>query len=114
MHVSEDGMVSAVNDEVVETGDEHQGNSNHVEECVPENRSNKHDLFDTPERETSDFVEPVKKCLNQLPSQNKKSLYLLAYIALITTWPVVGPALSVFFRKRFQGFWSGASVRRLK
>ncbi|KAL8540732.1 hypothetical protein ACS0TY_002094 [Phlomoides rotata] len=101
VHVLEDGMVSAVNDEVVETG------RDHAEECV-----NKHDL------QTSDFVAPAekKKCLNQLQlsSQNKKTLYLLAYIAIITTWPLVGPALSLFLRKRFQRFFSTPSVTRLK
>ncbi|KAK6121156.1 hypothetical protein DH2020_045077 [Rehmannia glutinosa] len=120
MHVSEDGMVTAVNEEVAETIEiRHQENADenktedeiNAEECVQEKQST--DINPTqPERDISDLVAPVKKCLTQLSRQNRKSLWLLAYIAIITTWPVVGSALTVFLRKKFQNIFSRASVRR--
>ncbi|KAK6121345.1 hypothetical protein DH2020_044917 [Rehmannia glutinosa] len=112
VHVSEDGMVTAVSEEVAETIEiRHQENADenktgdeiNAEECVQEKQST--DINPTqPERDISDLVAPVKKCLTQLSRQNRKSLWLLAYIAIITTWPVVGSALTVFLRKKFKIF----------
>ncbi|PIN26952.1 Alpha/beta hydrolase [Handroanthus impetiginosus] len=117
MHVSEDGIVTAVSQEAAEMGTEHQENKvqNNTKETIPaeesiEKQNTKMGL--TPERDISDIVAPVKRCLNQLSRQNRKSLWLLAYIAIITTWPVVGSALAVFLRKRFGGLFSRSSLRR--
>ncbi|KAI3448346.1 hypothetical protein Pfo_005011 [Paulownia fortunei] len=124
--VLEDGMVTGVSDEVAEIEVRHQENLDqdktedtiHAEGCVLKKENTKIDLSqppdiaNSPERGISDIVAPVKKCLNQLSRQNRKSLWLLGYIAIITTWPVVGSVLSVFLRKRFQNLFSRASGRR--
>ncbi|AQK86355.1 alpha/beta-Hydrolases superfamily protein [Zea mays] len=47
----------------------------------------------------SDAIGPVKKSINQLSRSQGKSIWLLAYIALVTSWPLLG-ALGFFFRKR--------------
>lgn len=44
----------------------------------------------------------VEKCFYQLSRQNKKSIWLLAYIALLSSWPIVGAALGYFLGKRFK------------
>lgn len=126
VHVKEDGMVSAASDEVAEIEVRRQENMDQnknedtvtAEQNVQEKQNTKSELTQppevarSPERDISDIIAPVKRCLNQLSRQNRKSLWLLAYIALITTWPVVGSALSVFLRKRFQNLFSRASGRR--
>ncbi|KAL0387223.1 UNVERIFIED_CONTAM: hypothetical protein Sradi_2604100 [Sesamum radiatum] len=124
VHVKEDGMVSAANNQVAEIEVRHQENmdENKSEDTVPaepnvqEKQNAKVELTQppdvarSPERDITDIVAPVKRCLNQLSRQNRKSLWLLAYIAILTTWPVVGSALSVFLRKRFQDLLSRASA----
>ncbi|KAL0412758.1 UNVERIFIED_CONTAM: hypothetical protein Sradi_1477500 [Sesamum radiatum] len=128
VHVKEDGMVSAANNQVAEIEVRHQENmdENKSEDTVPaepniqEKQNTKVELTQppdvarSPERDITDIVAPVKRCLNQLSRQNRKSLWLLAYIAILTTWPVVGSALSVFLRKRFQDLLSRVSGKRIK
>ncbi|KAH6802449.1 alpha/beta-Hydrolases superfamily protein [Perilla frutescens var. frutescens] len=110
VHVSEDGMVTGVSDEVPETGVEHQQNieeNRAGDEIHVKKQSRKDDLSEQPniDQAMSDIVAPVMKCLNQLSHENRTSSWLLAYIAIMTTWPVVGSAVSVFLRKKFQGFF---------
>ncbi|XP_022773505.1 phospholipase ABHD3-like isoform X2 [Durio zibethinus] len=47
-----------------------------------------------------DVIAPVKRCLNHLSRQNRKSMWVLAYIAIITSWPIVGSAFRIFSRKK--------------
>ncbi|XP_011092322.1 phospholipase ABHD3-like isoform X2 [Sesamum indicum] len=126
VHVKEDGMVSAANNQVAEIEVQHQENMDenkseetlHAEPNVQEKQNTKVELTQppdvarSPEQDITDIVAPVKRCLNQLSRQNRKSLWLLAYIAILTTWPVVGSALSVFLRKRFQDLLSRVSGKR--
>ncbi|KAG6427271.1 hypothetical protein SASPL_111513 [Salvia splendens] len=98
VHLCQDGMVGGVSDE---TQVEHQeqnksGDRIHVELNQPPNT----------DQGMATIVAPVMKRLNQLSRQNRTSLWLLAYIAFLTTWPLVGSAVSVFFRKRFQARFS--------
>ncbi|GER54964.1 alpha/beta hydrolase domain containing protein 1 [Striga asiatica] len=116
VHVSEDGMVSAVNNELAAQQEEenvHQSKTND-EELDQENK-NTNMILNQPQATArpleNDLVAPVKKCLNQLSRQNRNSLWLLAYIAIITTWPVVGSALKFFFRKKLKNFSSRTSVK---
>lgn len=102
VHIVEDGIVTAVGDEV-DIG---------VQRLENADQNKTQDTFFIEERQTSGLdhtqpldtkhVGPVKKSLNQISRQNRKSLWLLGYIAIITTWPLVGSALAIFFRKKFQ------------
>lgn len=123
VHILQDGMITAVSEEAsAEIGKPHQENvdQHKSQDTVQEERNTNSSLIQPPpgiahyssERDISDLVSPVKKCLNQLSRQNQKSVWLLAYVAIITTWPVVGPALSAFLRRKFRNIFSGASVRR--
>ncbi|KAL3515704.1 hypothetical protein ACH5RR_022606 [Cinchona calisaya] len=65
-----------------------------------------------PGRDANDISFLVKRCVNQLSRHSRKSMWLLAYIAIITTWPVVGSALLLFFKKKFRNVFSGTSLRK--
>lgn len=53
----------------------------------------------------------VKRCLKQLSKQSRKSMWLLVYVAIVSTWPLVGSALLFVFRKKLKGAFP-ASLRR--
>ncbi|KAL6560690.1 hypothetical protein OROGR_004249 [Orobanche gracilis] len=119
VHVSEDGMITAVSDETsVQQENTNQNKTECTEERVQEkedadvNLNNNNQPPNTAHDLERDLVAPMKKCLNQLSRHNRKSLWLLAYVAIITTWPVVGSALTFFLRKKFQNLFSRASVKR--
>nr|XP_027113220.1 phospholipase ABHD3 [Coffea arabica] len=61
-------------------------------------------------RNASDIIAPVKRCVDKLSRHSRKSMWLLAYIAIITTWPVVGSALLLFFKKKFRTVFSRTSL----
>lgn len=93
VHLSKEGMVGGVSDEIeVEHQEQNKaGDGVHVGESRKD--------FD---QGMAGVVAPVMKRLNQVCRQNRTSLWLLAYIAFLTTWPLVGSAVSVFLRKRFR------------
>lgn len=103
VQVSVDGMVAGVSDEI---GAEHQdstdekkaGDRIHVEHGVQEKQSKREDHCI--EQGMREIVTPVVKCLNKLSRENRISVWLLAYIALATTWPLVGSAVSLFLKRR--------------
>nr|AHF21578.1 late embryogenesis abundant protein [Tamarix hispida] len=51
---------------------------------------------------TADMIRFVKQRLNQLSRQNRRSMWLLVYISVATSWPLVGSALYFFFRKKMK------------
>ncbi|KAL7082361.1 hypothetical protein ACP275_14G093800 [Erythranthe tilingii] len=116
VHVLQNGMISAVGEEVAEIGilnKENVDQDTKEEDTVnaeQEKVSTEIDLIQP--QKIVDIIAPVKKRLNQLSRQNRKSMWLLAYVAIVTTWPVVGPALSFFLRRRFRNPFSPASVKR--
>ncbi|XP_073028591.1 embryogenesis-associated protein EMB8-like [Primulina eburnea] len=112
VHIVEDGIVTAVGDEV----------NLGVQRLDNADQNKTQDMYFIEGKQTSGLdhtqpldtkhVGPVKKSLNQISRQNRKSLWLLGYIAIVTTWPLVGSALAIFFRKKFQNRLSLATFRR--
>lgn len=49
-----------------------------------------------------DVLTPLKRYVGQLSRQNRLSIWLLVYIAITTSWPLVGSALSLVFGKRLR------------
>ncbi|KAL5558490.1 hypothetical protein UlMin_034701 [Ulmus minor] len=45
---------------------------------------------------------PVKRCLDLLRRQGRFSIWLLAYVAVVTSWPLLGSALQVIYRKKLR------------
>ncbi|KAL6962042.1 hypothetical protein U1Q18_036998 [Sarracenia purpurea var. burkii] len=111
VHVT-DGMVAPMGNElmtndVVEDFPEVQNSRDKVteevaldsKECEPMTQVKPDHL---PEDVNSfDITNPIRRCLNQLSRQNKTSMWLLGYIAIISTWPLVGAALH-FFKKKIR------------
>ncbi|KZV48655.1 abhydrolase domain-containing protein 3 [Dorcoceras hygrometricum] len=112
VHILEDGIVTAVGNEVdlgvqgLENADQ-----NKTQDMFSIEGKQTPGLDQTPHLDV-EHVGPVKKSLNQISRQNRKSLWLLGYIAIITTWPLVGSALKIFFKKKFQNRLSLSSFRR--
>lgn len=50
----------------------------------------------------SDALMPIKRCMNQLARNSRRSLWLIAYIAIITTWPLVGSAMVLALKKKIR------------
>lgn len=50
---------------------------------------------------SKDKRTPVKTLLSQLSGKNKNSLWLLACVAVVTSWPVVGSVLALFFKRSY-------------
>ncbi|PKA58360.1 Embryogenesis-associated protein EMB8 [Apostasia shenzhenica] len=54
----------------------------------------------------------VRSSLNQLAKQSKKSMWLLLYIAIMSSWPLVGSTLLFLFRNKLKVFSPGSMRRR--
>jgi hypothetical protein len=49
-------------------------------------------------------VAPIKRSLNQLARSQGRSLWLLAYVAIVTSWPFLRTLGFFLFRKRLRNF----------
>ncbi|GMY17880.1 embryogenesis-associated protein EMB8 [Fagus crenata] len=58
-----------------------------------------------------DVISPVRKCLDLLSQQNRWSMWLLAYIAITTSWPLVGSAFNLVFKKKLRNVLPTAFFR---
>ncbi|XAR56312.1 Alcohol O-acetyltransferase [Bertholletia excelsa] len=138
LNVTEDGMLAATGDEQTMSAETATGNEQTMSAEVAPNEPVVQSEMDktmtsemhksdqmTGERITftdgplqplgqdvNDIIIPVKRCINQLSRQSRKSIWLLAYIAIVSTWPVVGPAVTLFFQKKFSNFLPNALRRR--
>lgn len=66
-----------------------------------------------------DFIQPyvfvpIRRHMNQLSRRSRISIWLLACIAITTTWPLVDSALILFFKRKFRSFRPTALLRRKK
>ncbi|KAA3485141.1 embryogenesis-associated protein EMB8 isoform X2 [Gossypium australe] len=61
-----------------------------------------------------DVIAASKRWLNHLLfPKNGKSVWLLVYIAIITSWPILGSALRIFYsKKKLRNFSAATSHRR--
>lgn len=63
-------------------------------------------------RDLQEITAPVKKYIHQLSRANRRSMWLLTYIAIVTTWPLIGSALLVVFKRKLQNVLPAAWLRR--
>lgn len=133
VNVSEDGMVAALNNgptvDNVNQIDARQDKHHDGHDRVPEG-SKRDELVTNTNKESGDsssciaqttsahnpvpldVVTPFKRYLGQLSRQNRWSIWLLAYIAITTSWPLVGSALHLVFGKRLRNILPRGLVRR--
>ncbi|MQL79460.1 hypothetical protein Taro_011899 [Colocasia esculenta] len=57
-------------------------------------------------------IFPENKSRNQILRRNTKSIWMLAYIAAVTTWPLVGPVFLMAFKRKFKNVLPAALLRR--
>ncbi|XP_073000260.1 embryogenesis-associated protein EMB8-like [Typha latifolia] len=51
---------------------------------------------------TCDPISPLRKSVNQLSRRQGRSMWLLAYVAIVTTWPLLGSLVFSIFKKKFR------------
>ncbi|KAH9757951.1 AB hydrolase-1 domain-containing protein [Citrus sinensis] len=127
LNVSEDGMVAAVGNEQTRNSivGDHQTNSEMVldteqdeqltgakSDAVPNTDRTCEPPANTPDTELRNLTASVTSCWNQLSQRNKRSMWLLAYVAIITTWPLVGSALRFIFGKKRKNVLSATLTKR--
>ncbi|CAM8936305.1 unnamed protein product [Rhodiola kirilowii] len=126
VNVGGDGLVAAVgNEHTIHNIEEHnlqnQNLSTPLGECASEtntvNIQETVEPSDKPESTVSNVspdssFSPIKRCLKEITRRSNISLWLLAYIAITTSWPVVGYVLKMLYRKKTKGVPSSASVKR--
>ena len=133
--VAEDGMVAAVSNEQTED-DAVQESSEPQQPCGEETKlvsgpnpdeasaqpksdfvptieqTSGHATTSTQNSKPLDATSPVRRCLDLLRQQNRYSIWLLAYIAIVTSWPFLGSALQVLYRKKLRNVLPAALLRR--
>jgi hypothetical protein len=53
-----------------------------------------------------DAIAPVKRSINRLTRYQGRSVWLLAYISFVTSWPLLGSLAFIVFRKKFRNPFS--------
>ncbi|XP_047962700.1 embryogenesis-associated protein EMB8-like isoform X2 [Salvia hispanica] len=104
-----DGMVAAMGNEHID-GEETPENHSQTDQTVPvtDNHvsSGRKSHFATNDAQSSEDDGGskgsgiIQRCLHQLSRQSNKSIWLLAYIAIMSSWPLAGAALRYLHRKK--------------
>ena len=116
VNVSEDGMVTAVGNSQEDfiAEDECNEDADHIEkdedgilheersDLLTEKTQSKVDLNQPLDQNLNDLAVPVRRRMDQLLRLSRISIWLLAYIAIATTWPLVGSALLPFLKRKFK------------
>lgn len=88
---------------VVSDRNEESSSNNQMDDQKEREKTNSTDENVQPQGQgVKNLVVPIRKCLNQLSRQSRKSIWVLAYIALITSWPLMGSTLRFLFNKKFR------------
>ncbi|OMO92253.1 hypothetical protein COLO4_17736 [Corchorus olitorius] len=126
VNVTEDGMVAAVGNQPrdavqVDTPNEHMVQSKKDEDTNQEKGTSvgltdkpypeKH-LMQQPDQNVKDLIAPVQRRVDQLSRRSRQSIWLMAYIAIITTWPFVGSVLLSVLKRRFKSFVPASLLRK--
>ncbi|XP_045826983.1 embryogenesis-associated protein EMB8-like [Trifolium pratense] len=131
VNVTEDGMVAASNNEPTTTDNVEEINvrqdihHDSHDKVIEENKQDEL-LTKTESGDSSciaktasarnpvplDVITPIKRYVGQLSRENRWSTWLLVYIAITTSWPLVGSALYLVFGKKLRDFLPGGLARR--
>ncbi|XP_055816330.1 embryogenesis-associated protein EMB8-like [Solanum dulcamara] len=112
VNIREDGLVTAFSNEA--SGE--SGNEQLVKDDISVNNGtvqqepNATTEFD-PVRgpNINAMMVPVKNCLNQLSRRSKISMWVLACVAITTTWPILG---LLFYKKKLRNNFTSSSMKR--
>ncbi|CAA7051706.1 unnamed protein product [Microthlaspi erraticum] len=95
-----DGMIAAAPASEVETTRADTEEQENI--ALTEKTSNHLPPKDNTPQGYNSLLGPLKKRVDQLSRYSRKSIWLLVYIAIVTTWPLLGPAFLLSIRKRFR------------
>ncbi|CAL0300644.1 unnamed protein product [Lupinus luteus] len=131
VNITEDGMVAALNKEPTTTNvEELHGiqDTHEIHASVPEEKVNELDelVTDAKSDDSSsvaqsssahdglvlDVIKPLKRYVGQLSRQSRWSFWLLVYIAITTSWPLVGSVLYFVLGKKVRDILLGGLGRR--
>lgn len=122
VNVTDDGMVAPLGDEetkdVVATTEEHAAQSeskrenfaSEIDNCT--DKQTKEETPRTSKQTATDAIDSVRRRVDQLSRQSRKSIWLLAYIAIMSSWPILGSALLFIFRKRLKKILPATMLKR--
>lgn len=114
VNVAEDGMIAAVSNEL-KTDDVAEDSSDLHEQTAEMAQDSKEQLEESvpnhvpsiPEQASStcnaacqSATSLIKRQLDQLSRYSRRSMWFLAYVAIATSWPLVGSALYFFFKRK--------------
>ncbi|OAY82863.1 embryogenesis-associated protein EMB8 [Ananas comosus] len=123
VNIMEDGMVAAVSNDAAENKDSTEDQTTH--ETKPEDfaaavgeqhetgidastNSNHCTVNSLEEKEekgeaknVNEAIAPLRRSVNQLSRRHGRSMWLFAYIAVVSSWPLLGSLLFIVFRKKF-------------
>ncbi|XP_050364681.1 embryogenesis-associated protein EMB8 isoform X2 [Argentina anserina] len=113
VNIAEDGMVAAVGNEqveenmvedVLEVGDIKHSVERDQQRSQPE-LDPLGGIVESSEQaiKSLDVTLPVRRCLGLLCRRSRWSLWLLVYIGIVTSWPVVGSVLKIALQKKRRG-----------
>ncbi|KAF9603573.1 hypothetical protein IFM89_037072 [Coptis chinensis] len=134
LSLTEDGMLSAIVNEATTGGivanlPEEQCNHTKTAEAIisePEAdiKTNEKSLCDTVKPSNHDVdgnqdvrylrqaTAPLKRHLKELSRHGRKSMWLLAYIAILTTWPFLRSALLILFKRKIRNVVPATWLRK--
>ncbi|XP_004290436.1 PREDICTED: embryogenesis-associated protein EMB8 [Fragaria vesca subsp. vesca] len=124
VNIAEDGMVAAVGNEQIEENrveDVHEPGEGKIsveqDEQRPQPKSDSDSLasmVQSSQQATTPLgvTARVRRCLDLLSRQSRWSLWLLVYIAIVTSWPVVGSVLQIALQKKRRSVLPGAILKR--
>ncbi|KAL9229086.1 hypothetical protein vseg_004597 [Gypsophila vaccaria] len=118
INVAEDGMVAAVSSEaskaeVVEDSSELDKQTSDMSEQeeqmtdfgskdIPPVSQTLEKVSSTSGDNLRTATSHIKRRLDQLSRHSRKSIWLLTYVAIVTSWPLVGSALFFLFKRKIQ------------
>ncbi|CAN6328129.1 unnamed protein product [Urochloa humidicola] len=114
-----DGMVAIQQNEhtgeIQNESDSGVGDKNNLEGNVTsvQGHGGNHKQREEPDANISDAIAPVRRSINQISRSQGKSVWLLAYIAVVTSWPLLGALGYFLFRKRFSNSMLAKKVKKL-
>ncbi|KAJ3677880.1 hypothetical protein LUZ60_001683 [Juncus effusus] len=121
VNITEDGLLTPVinntnnnknnnddNDDIITeiTPDENNSNNenNNNNDNINNNEGNSSEGKEKKEEKldktSSEAINPIKKSLSLIKMHQDKSVWLLAYIAFVTSWPLIGSLAFFFFKKK--------------
>lgn len=122
VNIMEDGMVAAVSNDAAENKDSTEDQTTHetkpedfsaavgeqhetgIEASTNSNHCTLNSLGEKEEGEAKivdEAIAPLRRSVDQLSRRHGRSMWLFAYIAVVSSWPLLGSVLFVVFRKKF-------------